>query len=177
VILLGLDGTKEDVSQNFSKIKPLIGKHKGLYAGTHLGEQWIHSRYNMPFLRNHVMENGLGVDTMETSTTYDRVLHLHKEGIASLEKSIPGSIAMCHISHSYHEGACLYYTIIFPMDEKKPADQRFDLGKILRNVLFGSVESQKNHAFIFTEILPLKNLILNLVFDPADRSIFLTKSA
>ncbi|WP_100747590.1 glycerol-3-phosphate dehydrogenase/oxidase, partial [Leptospira ellisii] len=25
------------------------------------------------------------------------------------EKSIPGSIAMCHISHSYHEGACLYY--------------------------------------------------------------------
>lgn len=136
VILLGLDGSKVDVAQNFAKIKPLIGKHKGLYAGTHLGEQWIHSRYNMPFLRNHVMENGIGVDTMETSTTYDRVLNLHKEGIASLEKSIPGSIAMCHISHSYHEGACLYYTIIFPMDEKKPADQWFKMKRTVSDTFF-----------------------------------------
>lgn len=136
VILLGLDGTKEDVSQNFSKIKSIIRKHQGLYAGTRLGEQWIHSRYNMPFLRNHLIENGIGVDTMETSTTYDRVLRLHQEGIASLEKSIPGSIAMCHISHSYHEGACLYYTIIFPMDEKKPADQWFKMKRIISETFF-----------------------------------------
>ncbi|WP_061248647.1 FAD-binding oxidoreductase [Leptospira alstonii] len=136
VVLLGLDGRKEDVSQNFSKIKSIIGKYHGLYAGTHLGEQWIHSRYNMPFLRNHLMENGIGVDTMETSTTYDRVLHLHKEGIASLEKSIPGSIAMCHISHSYHEGACLYYTVIFPMDEKKPADQWFKMKRMVSETFF-----------------------------------------
>lgn len=127
VILLGMDGTKLDVAQNFAKIKKVIPMFGGLYAGTHLGEQWIHSRYNMPFLRNHVMENGIGVDTMETSTTYDRVLHLHKEGVTALEKSIPGSIAMCHISHSYHEGACLYYTIIFPMDAKKPEDQWFKM--------------------------------------------------
>ncbi|XDD48775.1 FAD-binding oxidoreductase [Leptospira sp. WS92.C1] len=136
VILLGLDGSREDVSQNFSKIKKIIGNHGGLYAGTHLGEQWIHSRYNMPFLRNHVMENGIGVDTMETSTTYDRVLNLHKEGISALEKSIPGSIAMCHISHSYHEGACLYYTIIFPMDEKKPADQWFKMKRTVSETFF-----------------------------------------
>ncbi|EMY79159.1 FAD binding domain protein [Leptospira weilii serovar Ranarum str. ICFT] len=136
VILLGLDGSKEDVSRNFSKIKPIISLHRGLYVGTHLGEQWIHSRYNMPFLRNHLMENGIGVDTMETSTTYDRVLQLHREGIASLEKSIPGSIAMCHISHSYHEGACLYYTILFPMDEKKPADQWFKMKRTVSETFF-----------------------------------------
>lgn len=136
VILLGLDGSKEDVDAHFSKIKRILSAHKGLYAGTHLGEQWIHSRYNMPFLRNHVMENGIGVDTMETSTTYDRVLTLHKEGIASLEKSIPGSIAMCHISHSYHEGACLYYTILFPMDEKKPADQWFKMKRTVSETFY-----------------------------------------
>ncbi|WP_004470696.1 FAD-binding oxidoreductase [Leptospira santarosai] len=136
VILLGLDGTKEEVSQNFSKIKSIVGKHGGLYAGTRLGEQWIHSRYNMPFLRNHLMENGIGVDTMETSTTYNRVLHLHQEGITSLKKSIPGSIAMCHISHSYHEGACLYYTILFPMDEKKSVEQWFKMKRAVSETFF-----------------------------------------
>ncbi|UOG28994.1 FAD-binding oxidoreductase [Leptospira noguchii] len=136
VVLLGLDGAQGEVSRNFSRIKSILRKHRGLYVGTHLGEQWIHSRYNMPFLRNHLMENGIGVDTMETSTTYDRVLKLYKEGIDSLRNSIPGSISMCHISHSYHEGACLYFTILFPMDEKKPAEQWFKMKRSVSETFF-----------------------------------------
>ncbi|EMJ96976.1 MULTISPECIES: FAD-binding oxidoreductase [unclassified Leptospira] len=123
VILVGLDGSRQEVDHSFQGLKKLWKKGGAIYAGEKLGQNWIHSRYNMPFLRNHVMQHGMGVDTMETSSTYDKLEDLHKAGIESLQNSIPGSIAMCHLSHSYHEGACLYYTILFPMDAKKPEDQ------------------------------------------------------
>ncbi|EPG76004.1 FAD binding domain protein [Leptospira fainei serovar Hurstbridge str. BUT 6] len=123
VVLVGLDGSKSEVDHSFSGLKHIWKKFGALYAGEKLGQNWIHGRYNMPYLRNHIMLYGLGVDTMETSTTYERVESLHTGGLEALQTAIPGSIAMCHLSHSYHEGACLYYTILFPMDEKKPEEQ------------------------------------------------------
>lgn len=121
----------------------------------------------MPFLRNHLMENGIGVDTMETSTTYDRVLQLHKEGIDSLEKSIPGSISMCHISHSYHEGACLYFTILFPMDEKKPAEQWFKMKRSVSETFFKmALRSPIITASDLITKFGMKKQLLNLLYPP-----------
>ncbi|TGK00584.1 FAD-binding oxidoreductase [Leptospira semungkisensis] len=127
VVLVGLDGSRLEVARSFEALKPLWKKAGALYAGEKLGQSWIHGRFNMPYLRNHIMQFGMGVDTMETSTTYDRLEDLHQAGLAALETSIPGSRAMCHLSHSYHDGACLYYTILFPMDEKKPEEQWFKM--------------------------------------------------
>ncbi|PJZ68280.1 alkylglycerone-phosphate synthase [Leptospira perolatii] len=122
-VIVGLDGSEKEIEHSFHQLKGLWNRKGALYAGEKLGKNWIHSRYNMPFLRNHIMEHGLGVDTMETSTTYDQVETVHQAGLHALQSGIPGSIAMCHLSHSYHEGACLYYTIMFPIDEKKPEEQ------------------------------------------------------
>ncbi|TGK17523.1 FAD-binding oxidoreductase [Leptospira fluminis] len=123
VVLVGLDGSAKEVAHSLENLKRIWRKYGALYAGEKLGQNWIHGRYNMPYLRNHIMEFGLGVDTMETSTTYERLESLHTAGLEALQTSIPGSIAMCHLSHSYSEGACLYYTILFPIEEKKPEEQ------------------------------------------------------
>ncbi len=145
VVLVGLDGSRSDVSRSFDAMKPIWKKFGALYAGESLGQNWIHGRYNMPFLRNHIMQYGLGVDTMETSTTYDRLEDLHQAGIESLKNSIPGSIAMCHLSHSYHEGACLYYTILFPIDAKKPEDQWFKMKKNVSDTFFAHLAPISHH--------------------------------
>jgi alkyldihydroxyacetonephosphate synthase len=30
---------------------------------------------------------------------------------------------MCHLSHSYHSGACLYFTFAFPLEDENPLAQ------------------------------------------------------
>ncbi|PJZ25216.1 alkylglycerone-phosphate synthase [Leptospira hartskeerlii] len=144
VVLVGLDGSRQEVDHSFENLKKLWKKSGAIFAGEKLGQNWIHSRYNMPFLRNHVMQYGMGVDTMETSSTYDKLEDLHKAGIESLQNSIPGSIAMCHLSHSYHEGACLYYTILFPMDAKKPEEQWFKMKRSVSDT-FTSFKAPISH--------------------------------
>ena len=41
-------------------------KHGGLPVGPKAGENWYKNRFEMPYLRDPLMDRGLGVDTLET---------------------------------------------------------------------------------------------------------------
>ena len=68
------------------------------------------------------MDRGVGVDTLETATSWSKLDRLYAAMRTALETAIretaprPGAhgIVMCHISHSYPDGASLYFTYIFP---------------------------------------------------------------
>lgn len=122
-MIAGIDGLSSEIESTMDPLKELIKKYNGVYGGTSAGKNWINSRFNMPFLRNHFLERGVGVDTLETSITYDRILKLHDAVSTSIRKIQPVCNTFCHISHSYPEGASLYFTIIFPIDIKNPIDQ------------------------------------------------------
>ncbi len=98
---------------------------KGLGAldiGSGTGRRWQQGRFHGPYLRDPMMDRGVGVDTLETATSWSKLDHLYATTRAALEKAIietaprPGAhgIVMCHISHSYPDGASLYFTYIFP---------------------------------------------------------------
>jgi alkyldihydroxyacetonephosphate synthase len=68
------------------------------------------------------MDRGVGVDTLETAASWSKIDTLHTAVHGALSKAIretaprPGAqgIVMCHLSHSYRDGASLYFTYIFP---------------------------------------------------------------
>lgn len=122
-MIAGIDGIPYEIENSMDSIRDIIKKHGGFYGGTSPGKNWIKTRFNMPYLRNHFLERGVGVDTLETSITYDRILRLHDEVSTAIRKVQPVCNTFCHISHSYPEGASLYFTIIFPIDIKNPIDQ------------------------------------------------------
>lgn len=123
LVIAGMDGGMREVQGKEILVRRLIHKHGGFYAGEKPGLNWLKGRFNMPFLRNHLMERGVGVDTLETSTTYDRISEVHRETLGAIRLALPKSLAMAHISHSYHEGASLYFTVLFPMDTANPVQQ------------------------------------------------------
>ncbi len=131
VLLCGLDGHRSDVLDNALRAREIARDCGGRYVGRAAGNGWLRGRFNMPFLRNHLMENGVGVDTMETSTSYSNIAKLHESVLTAVEENIPGVIGMCHISHSYLDGACLYFTFMFPMDLSDPVKQWFKLKRIV----------------------------------------------
>ncbi len=122
-MITGVDASYLEIDEVVPKAKYLAEKYNGFYAGTKPGKNWLRSRFNMPFLRNYFLENGVGVDTLETSITYDRILKLHEHVKEKIKSSLKYCDVMCHVSHSYHEGASLYFTIIFPLDLQNPIEQ------------------------------------------------------
>ena len=123
LVTAGFDGDRDRIDRDSISLRSLMRRFRGFYAGQRAGENWLRTRFNMPFLRNHVVERGIGIDTMETATTYDRVQSLHGAVIAGVGRVVHPSIVMCHLSHSYHEGACLYFTVIYLVDQGDPLAQ------------------------------------------------------
>lgn len=72
----------------------------------------------MPYLRESLLARGLGVDTVETMAPWSKAIALRRGVAAALERAAAATgvraAAFCHLSHSHAEGACLYFTVVFP---------------------------------------------------------------
>lgn len=154
VLVCGLDGHRADVLDNAFRARELARACGGRYVGTASGRGWLRTRFNMPFLRNHLMENGVGVDTMETSAAYANIDKLHEAVLNAVKKNIPGSLGMCHISHSYLDGACLYFTFMFPMDLSHPIQQWFKLKKIVSDQIVQNGGTISHHHGVGADHAP-----------------------
>jgi len=120
VLMVGLEGPSAQVGLARRSALVLCTRQGGLFVGRGPGNSWYENRFSMPYLRDPLMDHGLGVDTLETSTEWSNVHTLYaavQRAIREqLEKEGRRGIVMAHISHSYTDGASLYFTYIFPRD-------------------------------------------------------------
>jgi len=121
-MVAGFEGDKATVEHAHRRFGE-IAKHLGaIAAGKSMGARWYQGRFHGPYLREPMMDRGLGVDTLETATSWSKIDALYAAVKKALEDTIqqtaprPGArgIVACHISHSYPDGASLYFTYIFP---------------------------------------------------------------
>lgn len=119
ILLLGIEGGNSTVKTAVAHSNVICIKHGGLPVGPKAGANWYKNRFEMPYLRDPLMDRGLGVDTLETSTSWSKAGALHRAVIKSINQTIAaqtpgvGALVMCHISHSYHNGCSLYFTFVF----------------------------------------------------------------
>ncbi len=122
VMLVGMEGQAANVSHARDRASRIISACGGMHVGKSLGANWKAGRFHGPMVRDPMMDHGLGVDTLETSTFWPNIQNLHQCVTHALNQSIaetlgdPGrkGIVMAHISHSYADGASLYFTFVFP---------------------------------------------------------------
>jgi alkyldihydroxyacetonephosphate synthase len=122
LLIAGFEGTASRVEaarRAFSDIAHQLG---ALDLGRRPGERWRASRFHGPYMRDPMLDRGVGVDTLETAANWAMLGALHVSVRGAIENAIretaphPAArgVVMCHISHSYTEGASLYFTYIFP---------------------------------------------------------------
>ncbi len=143
VIIAGADG--EGSRAAIRRLRKLAPNFKGMYAGASLGRNWLKGRFNMPFLRNYLLEYGIGVDTMETAVSYENALKLHDAVLQAMDRAAPGSLAMCHASHSYTDGVCLYFTVTFSIDQDNPVGQWMKLKEAVSDAMLASGGNISHH--------------------------------
>jgi alkyldihydroxyacetonephosphate synthase len=78
-------------------------------ASDELVEQWLAHRNDTQALQE-LTRGGFVVDTMEIAAPWSRLGAIFSEARAALMGVPHARVASCHLSHSYLDGACLYFT-------------------------------------------------------------------
>lgn len=120
VLMVGFEGAATTVGRAWRSVLATCTKKGGLYVGRSPGRSWFSRRFSMPYFRDPLMDHGVGIDTLETSTTWTNVPRLYEAVSGAIRGALddwgtPG-ILLAHISHTYSAGTSLYFTFLFPRD-------------------------------------------------------------
>ncbi len=130
-MILGFEGDQDRVDYGIAAARKIIRACGGIGVGRSPANRWYQGRFHGPYSRDPMMDRGLGVDTLETATTWSNVDALWKAVHGALDEAMRAKaptkgahgIVLAHISHAYHDGASLYFTYVWPRDLADPVGQ------------------------------------------------------
>jgi alkyldihydroxyacetonephosphate synthase len=141
--LIGYEGSAGHVATQRKISERIAKRHGGLCIGQGPGELYDQKKFDTPYIRDFLLDRGAPADVSETSapwselqTVYDKVMAAGHGAFRRL--GVPGYL-MCHLSHSYHSGACLYFT--FALNPPDGHDALEDYGVVKRAIQQAFVDS------------------------------------
>ncbi len=109
------------------RARNLLVRNGGLPLGRSPGRSWRRERFRTPYLRDWLLDHGVAVDTMETALPWARLEAGHDAVACALRSAAAthagAGLAMAHLSHSYLDGACLYFTVLYPVEAGREIEQ------------------------------------------------------
>jgi alkyldihydroxyacetonephosphate synthase len=112
--LIGYEGSAGHVGRERKRTERIVKRHGGLGIGASPGELYDRKKFDTPYIRDFLLDRGAPADVSETSAPWGALQRVYDEVMAAGHDAfgrlgVPGYL-MCHLSHSYHAGACLYFT-------------------------------------------------------------------
>jgi alkyldihydroxyacetonephosphate synthase len=129
---VGYEGGPAHVSRQKAIVKDIVRRHGGIVLGKGPGQLYDQKKFDTPYIRDFLLDRGAAADVSETAAPWSKLRPLYDNTVAAANRAyaqlgVTGWI-MCHLSHSYHSGACLYFTFAFRHDGVDPLGQ-YDLVK------------------------------------------------
>jgi len=114
LLIVKVEGTARGVRQQLRRISAIYARHRGVCLGSEPGLSFERGKFDFPYLRDWLLDRNVYADVSETATVWSNLLPLYESSLAAIERAIrstgcPGWVG-CHISHTYHSGASLYFT-------------------------------------------------------------------
>jgi alkyldihydroxyacetonephosphate synthase len=114
---IGYEGSPGHVEFQRRLAGRIVARHGGLCVGEGPGVLYDQKKFDTPYIRDYLLDRGVIGDVSETAAPWSRLPGVHAEVTAAARRAfaaqgVPGYV-MCHLSHSYHAGACLYFTFAF----------------------------------------------------------------
>jgi alkyldihydroxyacetonephosphate synthase len=152
---IGYEGGKDHVTRQKKIVKDIVNKHGGILVGKGPGELYDQKKFDTPYIRDFLLDRGAIGDVSETAAPWSRLLPLYRNVMTAAEKvyaqlGVTGWI-MCHLSHSYHSGACLYFTFAFKHDGVDPLAQYEPLKNAIQQAFVDSDGTLSHHHAVGTE--------------------------
>jgi alkyldihydroxyacetonephosphate synthase len=153
---IGYEGTQRHVASQRRFVGRIVTRHGGLCIGAGPGALYDQKKFDTPYIRDFLLDRGALADVSETSAPwnalvplYNAVMRAARDAFASL--GVRGYI-MCHLSHSYHSGACLYFTFAFkPGAVREPLDQYGQVKSAIQQAFVDNGATLSHHHAVGTE--------------------------
>jgi len=118
---IGYEGGVAHAKRQKKLVDKIVKKHGGMGVGTGPGVLYDQKKFDTPYLRDFLLDRGAAGDVSESAMPWSKVNQVHDAVRVAADKAfdqigIQGWI-MSHLSHSYHSGACLYFTFAFVMGD------------------------------------------------------------
>ena len=114
LVILGWEGAAGTIEPRRREALSVLKRHGAVGLGAGAGRTWAKHRFSTPYLRDHLIERSVMVETLETSTTWANLMNLYVGVRSALAAHAP--VVGCHISHLYPSGASLYFTFVAPQE-------------------------------------------------------------
>jgi alkyldihydroxyacetonephosphate synthase len=178
---IGYEGSRRHVAAQRHAVGQIVKRHGGLCIGSGPGVLYDQKKFDTPYIRDYLLDRGAAGDVSETampwsrlSPVYDAVTVAAQGAFRSL--GVPGYL-MCHLSHSYHAGACLYFTFAFRSGAGEDMLVQYDVVKsAIQQAFVDNGATLSHHHAVGTEHAPwleqdiseLGTAMLRALFDGTD---------
>jgi alkyldihydroxyacetonephosphate synthase len=155
--ILGWDGD-EDIATRRHTAADVLERHGAIPLGPGPGKAWAHGRFSAPYLRDTLLDAGVMAETLETATTWSRLLQLHDAVTRALQEALSGHgtppLVGCHVSHLYPAGASLYFTFMARALPGRELDQWRTAKEAASNAIVANGGTITHHHAIGRDHLP-----------------------
>lgn len=113
-------GSRREARHALRAMRRLGRAHGGMPLGAGPGRAWRRDRFRTPYLRDWLLDQGIAVDTFETAAPWSRLESTRDAVVRAMRRAAEvhagAGLAMAHVSHSYLDGASLYFTLLYPLE-------------------------------------------------------------
>ncbi|HIZ37683.1 MAG TPA: FAD-binding oxidoreductase [Candidatus Ruania gallistercoris] len=130
---IGYEGGSARVRAEKGIVGKIVSSHGGIKLGKGPGEMYDQKKFDTPYLRDFLLDRGALGDVSETAAPWSRLGEVYTSTVRAARGAFDQlgvhGFVMCHLSHSYHSGACLYFTFAFPPKPEEDQLAQYDVVK------------------------------------------------
>lgn len=156
---IGYEGTAEHVAQQQAEVKRIVKDHGGAGVGKGPGTLYDQKKFDTPYIRDFLLDWGGAADVSETAAPWSRLKDVYYNTLDAANAAYdaagidPGWV-MCHLSHSYHSGACLYFTFAFIYGDRDPLPLYQQVKHAIQQSFIDNGATLSHHHAVGTEHAP-----------------------
>ncbi|MEV4419241.1 FAD-binding oxidoreductase [Patulibacter sp. NPDC049589] len=131
---VGYEGSEGHVKEQQKRVAAIVKRHGGLSIGASPGALYDAKKFDTPYIRDFLLDRGSVADVSETAAPWSALAPLYEHTVAAAQAAFDElgtqGYVMCHLSHSYHAGACLYFTFAMRPSGTRPMLEEYDVVKV-----------------------------------------------
>ena len=158
LMVVKFEGDYDTFHMRRRDVGAIYRRHGGVCLGAEPGRSFAAVKFDFPHLRDYVMDRNIMADVSETATTWSNLPKLYEQGVADIEHAIRDTGVApwvgCHVSHSYHTGASLYFTFGCRQRAGQEIEQYLYVKKAAEDAFMKNGGTLSHHHAVGTEHRP-----------------------
>ncbi len=158
---VGYEGGAARIKADKGVVAKIVRSHGGIRLGKGPGALYDQKKFDTPYIRDFLLDIGALADVSETAAPWSALMDLYtntmRQARAAFDELGVRGFIMCHLSHSYHSGACLYFTFALASPHSDPQlqlDQYWHVKAAVQQSFIDSRGTISHHHGVGTDHAP-----------------------